>query len=246
MSDTKNNKVVTQHNALTFARYDMSAAEKDIFFITLGKLGRNDSSDKIYEIRIKEELSSLTGKEKSYEHIKQTADKLSKRQIKIESLEEKKFKIINLVSSIEYKGGIVYMQLTDAIRPYLFNLKEQFTKYGLQFALSLSLKYSKRFYEMLSSWKNRGEYNTSLTDLHDVLQIKKSYKTWDNFKRKVIEPSIEEINEKTNLYVSYEVKKTGRKFTHIKFLIKEAIKVEETSGGLSQWQLEKIEELLSE
>ena len=45
------------------------------------------------------------------------------------------------------------------------------------------------------------------------------YKDFKLFKRKVLKPLIDAVNEKTDLHLSYEPVKTGKKLTHLKFTV---------------------------
>jgi len=44
----KNKKILKQHNAITEARYEMSALEKNIFYMLLAELKDDDPIDKKY------------------------------------------------------------------------------------------------------------------------------------------------------------------------------------------------------
>ncbi|MFC0309985.1 replication initiation protein, partial [Gallibacterium trehalosifermentans] len=69
----------------------------------------------------------------------------------------------------------------------------------------------------------------SLTDLKDWLQISNKYPRYNNLKQWVIDPSIDEINEKSDLKVIYEPIKRGRRIVALKFTIqtkKNSIKTE--------------------
>ena len=46
-----------------------------------------------------------------------------------------------------------------------------------------------------------------------------NYKLFGDFKRRVIEPAVTEINEKTDIYVTYELFKDGKAYVGIEFYI---------------------------
>ena len=60
----EDNKEIRQHNALTTARYEMSACEMDIMFCLLSRL--NSRPEKIYTIAVNE-IESETGKTWNYQ-----------------------------------------------------------------------------------------------------------------------------------------------------------------------------------
>lgn len=81
--------------------------------------------------------------------------------------------------------------------------------------------YAIRIYRMLieSKWKS-SILEVTIDQLKWVLDCADKYKTIDNFKRRVIEPALNEINEKTNLEVEYENIKQGKSVIGIKFRFK--------------------------
>ena len=81
--------------------------------------------------------------------------------------------------------------------------------------------YSFRLYELLAQYKSIGHRLIGIDDLRLMLDIGKRYKTTGNLIAWVIEPSIHEINDLTNLIITVLPKKTGRKYTHLEFTIKQ-------------------------
>ena len=82
--------------------------------------------------------------------------------------------------------------------------------------------YTQKIYQLLRTWSRN---NITVTKDYTIEKLKKvcdifegtSYDRYDNFKRKVLKPAIEEINEKLNMKVEYEELKSGRRVTRIKF-----------------------------
>ena len=78
-----------------------------------------------------------------------------------------------------------------------------------------------KLYQLLAQYKNKpgGEREITLENLKSMLGIsnEKTYKLFGDVKRKILEISKREINEKTDLIISYSEIKTGRKVTSIKF-----------------------------
>ncbi len=71
---------------------------------------------------------------------------------------------INVVEKVEFNNGVFRMIFTDAIKPYISGLKNNYTKLSLVDALSLDL-YSFRLYELLKSeydikeWEAKNKYH---------------------------------------------------------------------------------------
>lgn len=73
---------------------------------------------------------------------------------------------------------------------------------------------------MVSQHKDVGIFKISVQELRERLKLNKDKLSgWTDFQKTVLESSIKEINEKTELSTTYTLKKTGRKYTEIEFHI---------------------------
>jgi len=221
---------VRQHNALTTARYEMTACEMDIVFALLSKLTNKDKAGTMYQVRVKE-LEMLTGRQWQYKQLLDSTEQLNSRVYHIEN--EKKVLQVGLLASAEYlKGqGLIELEISEKIRPYLIDLKSNFTSYRLQAALSLTSKYAKRIYQLASQWKDIGETKTyTLDEFKYMLNLKdpkgkepEQYTQISTFQRDVLKVATTQINERTDLNISYQLLKKGRSFHSIKFFVDEQV-----------------------
>ena len=215
---------IRQHNALTNARYEYTELQLDLFFFLVSKL-RKDQQSQTYELNIKE-LSSLTGKKYDLAYLRKATEDMGSRMFEVETPE--RHIQLWMFRSVEYlKGlGIIEVSLSDKIMPYLFHLQSNFTSYGLASALRLTSKYAKRIYPICSQWKDLGESKKfdiqefkTMLGLLDDKGVDKMPRTSD-FKKSVLDISVRQINEHTELNVSYKLEKRGKTFTNIIFTIK--------------------------
>src|SRR5690606_24538799 len=87
--------------------------------------------------------------------------------------------------------------------------------------LSLSSASSIRLYELMKKWEYLGKWEITIEKLKDRLGIKQqSYSVYGNFKNRIIVPSINELNEKTDIQISFKEIKTGRKVVGFEFTIR--------------------------
>ena len=100
-------------------------------------------------------------------------------------------------------------------------IEQYFTQYLLKQTSQLKSAYSVRLYELLVQWKTARK--TPFFDLNifrDQLGLGvNEYKTMGNFKLRVLDNAVREINEKTDITVSYEQVKKGRTITGFKFKV---------------------------
>lgn len=214
---------VTQSNKLIDARHDvaLTAREQKIILTMVSMIQPTDEDFRKYTIPIKEfsEMLGLEGKAK-YDDIKEIAQRLQKKSVYIQ--EEKGFVVTNWVSSQRYiEGeGKIELAFSPELKPYLLQLKNQFTSYRLSNILSLKSAYSIRLYELIKKWQHLGKWECSVN--HLKLHMGATTSTFDRynlFKVRVLELAIKELNEKTDINISFEEIKKGRKIEIISFKI---------------------------
>lgn len=115
--------------------------------------------------------------------------------------------------------GTVHIKIDEDLVPYLFGLKQQFTQYQLLDILAMKSVYSIRIYELLKSYAGLKKKVFELDDLKKKLMVEdiSSYNRFPDFRRKVLDVAINEINNLTALNVSYEPVSKGRKVIKIEF-----------------------------
>lgn len=224
-------KHLAEHNELITAHYDMSALEQDIFSLVLTQMKKEHPSDQFYRVAISD-LEELSGKKINYQDARKVVNKMLDRKCTIIRENGNVLDVV-MISDAEYikGGGCIEIGVSPKLRPFLFDLKTNFTRYQLRMFGALRSKYSKRIYKMLSQFKSSQSKHSgvlwiSVEELKMRLKLldpktgKEAFaKEWTGFVRKVLEVAKEEINEFTDIRCSYEAQKTGRKFTHLGFKI---------------------------
>jgi len=224
--ETVKNLEIRQHNAITSARYEMSACEMDIVFSLLSKLTKHDAAGTIYEVRVRE-LEILTGRSWNYQQLLESTKQLNSRVYSLETVEGL-LQVSLLASALYLKGkGTIELEISERIRPYLIDLKSNFTSYRLQAAFNLSSKFAKRVYQLASQWKDIGETKTyALEEFKYMLNLKdpkgkapEQYQQVSALQKYVLDVATEQINAHTDLNVKYELIKKGRSYQYIKFFV---------------------------
>ena len=121
------------------------------------------------------------------------------------------------------RSGIAHIKLDEDLVPYLFDLQSRFTSYGLRNILCMKSQYSIRLYELLKSYKIQKTKTLTVEEFKKMLMIEdiKSYNRFPDLRRYVLEPAIKEINEYTDIDVSYREILKGRKVIKLDFKINE-------------------------
>jgi len=215
---------IRQHNAITSARYEYSELQLDIFFYMLSLL-KKDKKDGIYEIVIKD-LTALTGKKYEYGYLRRATAEMGSRVFEIST--PKLFEQLWMFNRVAYVigEGRIEIEFTEPIKPYLFDLKDNFTSFELYAALRLGSKYAKRLYMICSQWKDKGETPVyTIDELKRMLALLDSkgneqYQQISQFKQFVLDESVKQINQHTDLEISYTLHKRGRSFHSVTFTVK--------------------------
>ena len=121
--------------------------------------------------------------------------------------------------------GLVKFTFADAIIPLLVGLEKNYTSYELKQVANLSSGYAMRLYEFFMQFMNKevgkGWLVMPLNELRFRFGLLPSeYKTMGNFKRRVLDLAVTQINENTDLDVTYTQTKQGRKITGFDFEFK--------------------------
>lgn len=209
--------------------YDLSLEEQRIILTLASMVQPQDEELKIYSFQISEFLKLLGIKDQTkYNSLPILTKGLMKKVFEIR--EDGKIKQLAWLSYAEHDlgQGIVSLGFSPFLKPYLLQLKSYFTKYKLSNVLKMKSKYSPRLYELLKANQyNKRGFEIEVEELRRLFKAKDIYKAYKDFKVRVIEMGLEEVNKYTDIKVTYEEIKKGRKVNSLKFFIFENIKQEE-------------------
>ena len=157
---------------------------------------------------------------KNYEEIKATLKHLRDRSMWL-TLEDGSETLVGWLAKVttNKRSGMVKIRIDEDLAPYLFGLGKRFTQYQLKNILGMKSAFSVRIYEILKSYAYKKTMEIELDELKCLLAVDKvkSYNRFPDFRRKVLEIAMREINELTDLEVSYETILKGKKVVGIRF-----------------------------
>ncbi|ARP44614.1 Replication initiation protein (plasmid) [Geobacillus thermodenitrificans] len=218
------NNAVTKSNVLIEANYKLSTLEQKIILYLISQIHKDDDDFKMYRLPIQEfsELLGYRGSPK-YTELREITKNLMRKVLEIR--EGQKLKQMSWVSYVEYDGNSGYVSLSfdPRLKPYLLQLKREFTTYRLKNVMELKSSYSIRMYELLKRWQYVGGFEIRLDELRMMVGAGNKYREYHNFKKRVLNPAQQEISEKTDIMFSYEEIREKRKVVSIRFHIKEKI-----------------------
>ncbi len=213
------NELVVKHNSLIRSRYDYTLAELRLVITIASMIKAEDEDFHEYAVPAKE-YAELMGADahNTRKVVKKLGEMLLSKPLHIPTVGG--FAVCNWFAWYEYKDGMIHCSFHPKLKPYLLQLKEQFTKYRLENILKFKSVYSIRMYELAKSWEAKGEFEISVEDLRKIFGLEGKYKLYNDLKRYVLERSIKEINSLSDIRLSYKEKKLGRKVTDLVFTVK--------------------------
>ena len=134
----------------------------------------------------------------------------------------------NLIDSFTHRADeniVARVVFHQKILPLLSNLKKNFTQFSIQDVAEFKSTYAHRIYQLMMQYKSTGYVKITIDDLKFMLMLGLKYALFADFKKRVLDVAIDEINGKSPYNVQYELIKKGRKFVAIE--LKFAPKVKE-------------------
>lgn len=224
------NGLVVKDNALMNASYNLEVTEQRLILLAIinaRETHQGITSDSKLEIHANDYASQFhVTKEAAYKALKTAVNNLFERQFSFKEETKKGIGVVRSrwVSRIKYIDDSAILEITFApdVVPLITRLEKHFTSYQIQQVTQLTGKYAIRLYELLIAWREVGKVpQIELSEFRAKLGIEDDeYKAMNHFKSRVLEPSIKQINQHTDITVSYEQHKRGRTITGFSFKFK--------------------------
>jgi plasmid replication initiation protein len=221
------NNLVVKDNALVSASYYLSLVEQRLILLGIVEARNNQSQDNEFIIHVNSYISAFNVDDSTaYLTIKEACKRLRGRYFTYQRLINGNLEQTesNWVQSVSYaiNSSYVKIKFTDDVMPLITNLERHFTSYQLEQVKDLTSIYSIRLYELLISWKQKKKVELSLAELRLKLGIEPDeYKAMNNFKAKVLDLAVSQINEHTDITAKYDQHKQGRTITGFTFTFKQ-------------------------
>ena len=219
-------EVLFKSNTLIKSNISITSVEYKIFNKILYKCQiEKDNTNQLMAALTVKELSQivLNKKENTLSSLSETLEKFVKTPIKFEK--NKSYVITTLINKVvvDKNDFTFYCYLDKDLYDVLMGYKEiGYSPINLKMMREARGYYTQRFYELFRIWSGHSkEVTYDIGKLKDWLMIKEgtAYDRYYNFKVKVIQPALKEINKKMNMKVDYVENKIGRSVRSITFKI---------------------------
>lgn len=224
-----NKNIVKKDNVLINASYTLTLAEQRLILLAI--VDADGQPDALRDLQV--HASAYADRfnvsiKTAYEAIQDATKNLFERRFSYRRLTAKghsRLVVSRWVERVEYaeSEGLVNLRFASDVIPLLCDLQNRFTYYGLEQVAHLTSVHAVRLYELLIAWRSTGKTPFfDIADFREKLGIEPhEYTRMANFKARVLDAAIAQINEHTDIFVVYEQHKRGRTVSGFTFTFKQ-------------------------
>ena len=212
---------VVKHNSLVNikGKYQYSVNQLKLICHLIANIKPTDTNLEMKQIAIKD-LGFIGEENYHYTYFKEEFVRLLEMPFQIPGTK----KWVNWFSCLEYDTGVLNYAFDERLKPFLLNLKENFTSYYLSNVMNLKSNYAILTFELLAQARNQGYRNITIKEYRELLKIPDSYLNADILR--LLKKVQKEIKDRTNLQFDFAFKKMGKAFHSINFVVINNKKVE--------------------
>lgn len=231
--------LVVKTNRLNTVTQNLSLTEVRIMQLAIvdaRETGKGLSTDKPLTISASRYAEAFgVSRQSAYEAILKAEKSLFDRRFSFLDDDDKmvKSRWVQRVKYLDDEASIEVILTYDVVKEVtrIDGYEQFFTQYLLEQTAHMNSAYSVRLYELLVQWKTAKKTPVfELQQFREQLGVENNeYQRMYDFKNRVLDVAVKEINEKTDIQTSYNQVKRGRKIIGFKFVIKEKPKKTENN-----------------
>lgn len=210
--------VVKSNDLIKKSRFQMSLAMQRIVLYMISRIPEDAAEFDEIELDTREfckicDIDYTSGK--AYASVKKIIKDLCDRSVWVE-LPTGEETLLRWIEKpyIRRDSGRIRVRLDRDMVPYLLNLKSNFTKYELFYALRFRSKYAIRLYEYIKCIHyHEDETYTKCVDISELRRVMGAdtvFPQWINLRDRALAPAIDEINALSDKNVAFKPIRSGR------------------------------------
>ena len=214
-------KVVKANEIIQKAKFDLSLIEQKTFCYAVSKIKPGDTKDTEYTFTINEycDVCGINRNDgRTIDNVKAALKRLRDKSFYLVEQDGSQT-LIGWLSKVRVlpQSGKVKIKFDEDMQKYLMGLYSNYTQYSLLCILPMRSAYSIRLYEILKSYVGQLQ-KTKTFDIDDLkIKLAAPYDRFPDFRRKVLDVATKEINEYTDIEISWEPVNKGRKVVAVNF-----------------------------
>lgn len=238
----RNYQVVKANEIIQRAKFDLGLMEQKSFCFAVSKIKPTDGEGNEYTFTINEycDCCGINRNDgRTIENVKDALMRLSDKSFYLLD-ETGTWVLIRWLSKVKIlpKSGKIKIKFDEDMQKYLIGLYDNYTQYSLLCVLPMRSAYSIRLYELLKSYAGQGRKYKEFQIEDLKAKIAAPYQRFPDFRRYALEIATREINEYTDIEISWQPITKGRKVVAVKFDI-----AKRDSFGIAQSSIRATEEL---
>jgi plasmid replication initiation protein len=216
---------VVKSNRLIRGRINWTKLEHRVVAMLVAQLKQEDDAFEMQRVHISDLMDlSQTSSRDIYNRAEEVCRKLLNQKVHVRTRTDdgrRMYQGYNCLSTCRYVEGSGYIEakFNDDMKPFLLQLKRQFTMYRLQNFMQLGSQHSMRMYELIKMREGLRHLCLSVEELREVLCCEHTYERFSDFRRHVLERARTEIEDTCDAYYTYVVERDGRTPVRVRFLI---------------------------
>lgn len=222
--------LVVKSNTLINAMVSMSLQGNRFLAFAISLLDRNEEITPGQDVSIEVPVAEFADmfdipKTYVYREIEVLADQLQRKIVQLQPTETASGRRVKvgLITKQEYLDGAgrVWLKFDSDIVPHLLGLKSHFTSYELKNVYQFTSAHTWRVYESLKQYKQIGKREIETDELRRLTDTVGKYARIADFRRYVVNSSLEELNGVSDIMAEYSLIKRGRRITGFLFIIRD-------------------------
>lgn len=222
-------EVVMSNNMIMHSASSLSLNEMKLLRYIIMQTKRGDDYLFEYNFAVKDfaKDAEISVKD-AYRDFKKMSRHMMQEVLEIEDKKNDHWRLFHWVDMCDYYKGVVTIKISDELKPFLLHLVGSFTRYELDEIIKMNSIYAIRIYEVIRANMNdrklpyadqQAEISISMDVLRRVTNTENKFKLNADFKRRIIDAAVKEINRCSKYHVTAEPYKKGRAIAGYDFLI---------------------------
>lgn len=218
----RTNTIVKQSHDLNMAKYNLSPLTIDLLHVYLAQIKKEDEEFISFKFNIGA-LEKKLDKQIDRRYLDSVTTELLTTIIKVKLDTKKELKTSWCASAIyDSEENTLELEISKHLKSFLLNVRDRFVLSDYRILSKLKGSYTKRIYLMLSQFSSTGVFRIKLDLFREQLDVIDKYTVHSDFKKRILNHSIKQINDLLDINLTLEEEKNGRKIETLVFKFNKA------------------------
>lgn len=216
------NPVLKMSNRLIEGRYNLTPIEQKVLIAMAAVISKNTKEFDKVKIRVKDLIDFCEIEETNgYKLVKSATKQLLKRTLEIQYANGDWFGTHWLQSAYyKHKDAVIEYEIDKNLKDDFLNLYKAYLATPAKLLIKFDNRYTPRLYNLLKKMIKVKDFEYEIEYFCDRFMLPESYRNkHTHFEKKFMKVCVDEINDKSDIFVEYKYIKEGRSYTNIHFSV---------------------------